>query len=116
MVSEAFDRAVQAHLDHRASEDQLAVLRADEADWLASLWRHLDKAEERLDRARKEVHGPMRAAVLGDLDGECWRIDEVMSELIGPAPEPEARTPQPALDVGTTQLQLSWSEGRSTLR
>ena len=112
MVSEAFDRAVQAHLDRRASEDQVAVLRADEAGWLASLWRHLDKAEERLDRARKEVHGPMRAAVLGDLDGECWRIDEVMSELIGPAPEPEARPPQPALDVGTTQLQLSWSEGR----
>ncbi|MFV2039152.1 MAG: DEAD/DEAH box helicase, partial [Acidimicrobiales bacterium] len=111
LTSADIDRAVQAHLDHRANEEQLAFLHANEAGWIASLWRHLDAAEDRLDRARKDLRGPLRPTVLADLDADAYRIDAVLTELTGPAPEPAPKH-EPTIEVGVTQLQLSWTEGR----
>jgi len=107
------DDVTQAHIDGRASEHQLALLKSDQDAWIESLWRLLDAAELALERARREVRGAERGNVLSDLDDECYRIDAVMTELLGPPPEEEL-TPAPPQKVapGITRLQLSWNEGR----
>ncbi len=111
LVPVEIDRLVQLHLDDRADAADLEFLRANERAWVDSLWRHLDSAEERLERARKEYRGPMRSAVLADLDADCYRIDAVLTELVGP-PTAAVTKSAPTMEVGTTQLQLSWIEGR----
>ncbi len=110
-MSADLDRAVQAHLDQRATDEQLGLLRADEKAWIDSLWRHLDKSDARLERARRDERGPLRATILADLDAECFRIDDVLTDLSGPPPDQKPKPAQIA-EVGTVQLQLSWSEGR----
>ncbi|NNE74165.1 MAG: hypothetical protein HKN26_10910 [Acidimicrobiales bacterium] len=102
---------MQAHLDERATDGQIERLRADQAAWVESLFRRLDDTEDAIDRARKEVRGPARANILDDLDAEANRIDDVITELIGPPSEPQPK-PEPVLEVGEKQLQLSWVEGR----
>ncbi len=73
-----------------------------------------------LTSARRDLRGAERAAVVADLDRECWRIDEVLTELVG---EPDEADLQPRNDehepaaaapavVGEVQLHLSRSEGR----
>ncbi len=102
------DRLAQKHLDDRATAEEIALLESDRDAWIASLWRLLDEAEAALRRAQHNVRGHERAAVLADLDNECYRIDDVLNILEGPLPDPE---PEPVL-VETTQLQLSWTQGR----
>ena len=119
------DEFAQAQLDGSATPEQQKALKADKAAWADALWRLLDNADLALERARKTVRGPERANILNDLDEECFRIDEALTELIGPATEeeltPEARpnnkrggakNQQPKEEkTGTPQLQLSWNDG-----
>ncbi len=102
---------VQAHLDERADEETVAFLRAHDAAWIDTLLRLLDRTEDAFDRAKRTLRGGARAVVLDDLDQECRRIDAVLTELIGPSPQPQT-APAPQLEVGVPQLQLSWIDGR----
>ncbi len=111
LTSDEFERMVQAHLDERADDETIAFLRAHEHAWVDTLLRLLDRTEDAFDRAKRELRGGVRAVVLDDLDRECNRIDNVLTELIGPPPEPQA-APAPQLEVGIPQLQLSWTDGR----
>ncbi len=112
------DVVVQAHLDDRATVDQIRFLESHTDAWMASLWRLLDAAESNLATARRDVRGEARAAVLNDLDEECFRIDAALTEIIGepsddelvPIHEPEP--PKTEEYTGTVQLQLSRSDGR----
>ncbi len=117
-----FDALAQAQIDGLATAQQLATLEAHEEAWLGSLWRLLDAAEAALHSARRTVKGTARAAVLSDLDEECFRIDAVITKLSGEPADHELAPlepvtgdidPAPVDDyVGTVQLQLSRSDGR----
>ena len=112
-----FTDLVQAHLDGIASEDEQHLLRSNTKAWVAALLRLLDTAEMALERVGREVRGPERAMVLADFESEHRRIDEVLTELIGPATTREPETtdnnkPAPIAGEGVTQLQLSWTAGR----
>lgn len=104
------DRIVQQYLDGRSTVEQEDFLEANHPLWIDSLWRLLEQADQALERARQSVKGPERASVLNDLEDECERIDDLLSDLIGPlesdGPDPEA------VVVGQAQLQLSWSAGQ----
>ncbi|WP_287289244.1 permease [Okeania sp. SIO2B9] len=71
-----------------------------------------------LEQVTRDVRGPERSMVLADFEAEHRRIDDVLTELIGPAsvrsPEPsEPNKPAaPVVEEGITQLQLSWTAGR----
>ncbi len=104
------DRIVQNYLDGHSSDKEADFLETNHPLWTDSLWRLLEQADHALESARQAVRGPERASVLNDLEDECDRIDELISDLLGPVvstgPDPEA------VVVGTAQLQLSWSEGQ----
>ncbi len=124
MTPAQLDEFALANLDGRATPEQVKILAADKDAWAAALWRLLDDADAALERARKTVRGPERANVLNDLDEECFRIDDALTELIGPAaeeeltPDPNQKKQQqqkqqaPAEKTGTAQLQLSWNDGQ----
>ena len=66
------------------------------------------------------MRAPEKFAVIDDFDREAYRIDEVLTELVGPPSEDEllppgqrgkSRRPQPAVEPGVTELQLSWEQG-----
>jgi superfamily II DNA or RNA helicase len=104
------DRIVQDYLDGRGTEEEMDFLEDNHPLWVDSLWRLLERADQNLERARQNVRGPERAAVLNDFEDECDRIDELLADLIGPltvsGPDPDA------VVAGTAQLQLSWSHGQ----
>ena len=108
----------QAAIDGLASTEQLAVLEVDTDAWASALWRLLDAADAKLERTRKTFRGPARATVLADLDDDCFRIDDALTALVGPAKEeelqplPRNRKQAPPEKTGTPQLQLSWNDGQ----
>lgn len=119
LTSSELDRLVQAQLDGRATDEQIDYLKQREAAWAASLYRLLDEAEANLAAARRTLRGPERAVVLADLDADCWRIDDALTTLVGPAPESELQPAQDARSggpapafVADVQLHLSRSDGR----
>ncbi len=115
---EAFADLVQAHVDGRASDDDLAVLQSHPKAWAAALLRLLDTIDLTIERLEKTLRGRERSMVLADFEAEYQRVDELLTELIGPPTsrkaDPgangavEAKKPSPAL----TQLQLSWAPGK----
>ncbi len=111
LTSDKFDGVVQAYLDDRATTDEVAELHSNESALVNSLFRLLDQAEDRLDRAKREFSGAQRSVVLQDLDSERFRIDDAITALIG-APKSTPRKPNPEVESGVVQLQLSWTEGR----
>ena len=109
MMPQGFDQLVQAHLDRRATEADLAVLAAHEDDWIWTLEQFLDTAEAALERVRSNVWGPERELVLADFQAEVDQIEDALDALLPePEPEPEPEPPPP----GPLQLQLSWTRGR----
>ncbi|MEM7094702.1 MAG: SNF2-related protein [Actinomycetota bacterium] len=104
------DRIVQQYLDNRISDVDEDFLEANHPLWVDSLWRLLEQADVALEHARQNVKGPERASVLNDLEDECERIDDLITDLVGPV---EVKGPDPdAVVTGTAQLQLSWSRGQ----
>ncbi len=126
MLPSDFEAIVQDHLDGRASDEQRAILERFRADWVRVLYRLLDNADRVIEETKRQVRGPERTLIVEDFDREAFRIDEVLTELIGPPredevipdgqrPRPKSSPQQPADDdeeeVGVTQLQLSWEPG-----
>ena len=112
-----FVAIVQAHLDGHATTEEIALLDAHRASWVAALLRLYDDAELALDEVSRTVKGPERPLVLSDFEREVARVDEVLTELIGPPRPPGAATvetlPEPpaVVEPATPQLQLSWVPG-----
>ena len=111
LTSDKFDRVVQAYLDDRATTDEVEELRSNESALIDSLFRLLDQAEDKFDRAKREFSGAQRSVVLQDLDSECFRIDDAITALIG-SPKSTPPKSKPEVETGVVQLQLSWTEGR----
>ncbi|MGH1489230.1 MAG: SNF2-related protein [Acidimicrobiales bacterium] len=112
---------VQDHLDGTANEKDLELLKSHERAWVAALLRLLDSTDMAIERADKKLKGAERSMVLADFESEYQRIDDVLTELVGPASQAPvaAETKQqaegsagPVAGAGLTQLQLSWSPGR----
>ncbi len=114
-----FIQLVQFHLDGTASEADIDLLQNNRGAWVAALLRLLDDVDLAIERIDKTLKGSERSMVLADFESEYQRIDDVLTELVGP---PTVREPtadgdgqKPAAPVegeGLTQLQLSWSPGR----
>jgi len=113
---------VQAHLDGRETERDRAVLERFRQDWVRVLYRLLDRADRIIDETRRTVRGPERFVIIDDFDREAHRIDDVLTELLGPPSEdelepdgrrPKGRAPveQPVVEPGTIELQLTWEPG-----
>ena len=123
MLPADFEAVVQAHLDDRATPEQQAVLQRFRTDWIRVLYRFLDRADRVIEDTKRRVKGPERTVIIEDFDREAYRIDEVLTELLGPPAEdevlpegqrPKRRPPQqqaPQEEPGVTQLQLSWEPG-----
>ena len=116
---EEFVDLVQDHLDGLASEETAAILQAHPKAWAAALLRLLDAVDLTIERLEQSLKGRERAMVLADFEREYQRIDELLTELIGPPSEhrapasPQATQPEVAApQAGLTQLQLSWSPGK----
>ncbi len=116
--SDFFD-VVQAHLDGVATADDMVLLNTHEKPWVAALLRLLDEASMAIDRANRELKGHERSLVVADFEREWQRIDEVLTQLVGPVespprgndPNPEPQRSAPVPD-GVTQIQLAWTPGR----
>ena len=116
----------QAHLDGIASDTDVAVLEAREDEWVAALEHLRQQVQATIERVAANVTGPERSLVLSDFEDERRRIDGMLRELTGEAPEPvpaQRDGGDPAPDAqpeppprhplaGTPQLQLSWDRGR----
>ncbi len=115
--SDFFD-VVQAHLDGVATADDMVLLNTHQRPWVAALLRLLDDASMAIDRANRELKGHERALVVADFEREWQRIDEVLTQLVGPADGPEVAQPEPEAEeeppatAGMTQIQLAWTPGR----
>ena len=131
----------QSHLDGFASEEDVALLRANVDDWVVALKALRRDVQDRIERLGRQLTGPERSLVLADFEGERDRIDEVLVELTGERPvvpptptppgtngarsrAPQRRTPrqqqvatkEPERPEGVPaiphpQLQLSWARG-----
>jgi hypothetical protein len=115
ITPERFEQVVQAHLDGRASEDEVALLEAHEDEWVEALRVLLADVEAKLERLNVTVTGPERELVLADFDDERRGIEAMLIELVGPpetaaedVQEPAEHAPEP---TGEPQLQLSWARG-----
>ncbi len=120
-----FEEIVVAHLDGRATDEEIALLERRRDDWVQVLWRLLDRADRVIEDTKRSVRGPARNSIIEDFDREAYRIDEVLTQLIGPPSEDELdprpdqqrprrqqpQQPQAPVEPGVTQLQLTWEPG-----
>ena len=117
-LSPEFSGAVRRHVDGLASDEDAAMLRANEGLWIRALYRLLDDVAEDIDSVRAAVRGPQRAIVLADLERDYHAVDAVLTRLVGPPQNPQGSSagasPRPAnvSGPGTVELQLSWVPGR----
>lgn len=117
---------VQLHLDMMSSDEDLATLTDAKSQWIELLYQKLDDADWAIDSANRRLRGQERTQVIGDFEAEAQRIDEVLTELVGPATGTTNATPsdnpkqtstvQPVENTKSyeqePQLQLSWLPGR----
>ncbi len=111
-------RLAQAHLDGVAQPEEVEILLANERAWVAVLVRMLDDAEQALEDIGQRLRGPERAVVLADFESEVRRIDDLLTELVGPPADAPANArpaapqqPEPEPEVGEPTLQLTWIPG-----
>ncbi len=96
------------------TQDDLALLHEHRNLWVESLFKSLELTDRAITNARKTYRGSERRTVLEDLNNEADRIDNVLTELLGPAPERNLASDSSPLtsDFSTPVLQLAWSDGR----
>jgi hypothetical protein len=77
----------QAQLDGLASAVDLEVLEGHEDDWVDALRSLRREVQATIQRITREVTGPERQLVLDDFEEERGRIDRMLTELTGKAPD-----------------------------
>ncbi len=106
-----FANLIQRHLDGIADADEVAVLTENRAHWVNGLVRLLDDLEFTIEDTKRFTPRPTKFLVLDDLASEADRVDEVLTELVGP-PRKGGRKAPPAPGEAVASLQLSWLPGR----
>ncbi len=109
----AFAALVDAEIDGRASEEDIAMLFAEARRWRKALLDRLDEADSAVERA-KRIDGPERTQVMMDFESIGDDVDAALDRL----DDREGRDlPEP--DDGTVEverveplLQASWSSSR----
>ena len=113
VLSADFAAVVQAEIDGTATDDDLALLEANERAWLDALWDLLADLEDDLDAVR-EMKGPDRAQIVADFESERTEINSavkrVRRRVFGEEAEPEADDKNED-ELATSGLQLSWIPG-----
>jgi len=114
-VPQGFGHQVQAHLDNTASAADIEVLNAHRDYWIRVLLRMLDDLDITIDSAQVRLRGSERSMVVADFEREAKRVDEVLTELIGPSQTAKPEVPAAPVDpeeTGQARLQLSWLPDR----
>jgi superfamily II DNA or RNA helicase len=113
MPEDRFSALVDAEIDGRAGDDEIATLFAEARRWRAALFARLDEAVDGLDRA-KRIQGPERSQVVMDFESVCDELDAALDRL----DHREGRKPAPPKDAAVeverveARLQASWSPSR----
>ncbi len=122
LPGDAFEALVDAEIERRASDDDVAALFAEARRWRIALYKRLDEWEAKLERAR-HLPAAERGPVVADLEAICDDIDDALDRLdrregIEPEPWDDEPTPasaavaRPAPEVAEPALQVSWTPGR----
>jgi superfamily II DNA or RNA helicase len=108
-----FDALVDAEIEGRASDDDIAALFAEAARWRKALFDRLDAADDAVDRA-KRIEGPERAQVVMDFQSIGDDVDAALDRLDlregRELPEPDDLTAE--VVPAESRLQASWSPSR----
>ena len=111
MAANDFEILVQRHLDERMWDSDLQKLQANLSQWVETLFKLLEQTEKSIARVRRQFRGVERRTVLEDLNSEADRIDKVLTEILGPASDPESIDLESEEDVDSSELQLAWRDG-----
>jgi superfamily II DNA or RNA helicase len=79
------------------------------------LYRLLDETDRTIETLRRERQGHERDLAVADFEDDYRRIDDVLTELVGPPEDDELEPIEPPAAVeapGVVGLQLSWMPGR----
>ncbi len=105
-----FDALVDAEIDGRAGEEDIAMLFAEARRWRKSLFDRLDEADDAVDRA-KRIEGPERTQVTMDFESIGDDVDAALDRLDRregrDLPEPDNVTVE--VERVESRLQVSWS-------
>ena len=112
MTANDFEILVQRHLDERMRDNDLQKLQANLSQWVETLFKLLEQTDKSIARVRRQFRGVERRTVLEDLNSEADRIDKVLTEILGPASDPESIDFESEEDVDSSELQLAWRDGR----
>ncbi len=108
----------QRHLDQVATSDEIDELKANRAWWVRALVRLFDDIDALIEESEAARTSPGHQAILDDLKHELARVDEVLTELVGPAeealspPSSSPSTPDDPVVVLPPTLQLAWAPGQ----
>jgi superfamily II DNA or RNA helicase len=113
LPDQVFGALVDAEIEGRASEEEIATLFAEARRWRTALFDRLDEADDALDRA-KRIEGPERAQVVMDFESICDEIDAALDRLDRregrEPPRPDGVTDE--VEQAAPLLQASWSPSR----
>ena len=108
-----FEHLVQLHLDGLSSEEDLEILQNNRNQWIEVLFRFLEQTDQSIFRVRRKFRGADRRTILDDLNSEAEKLDKVLTNLLGPAPEPSSSSSNGyGLENTNNDLQLAWRDGR----
>ena len=113
LPDDIFGALVDAEIEGRATEKDIATLFAEARRWRAALFERFDEADDALERA-KRIEGPERAQVMMDFESICDEVDAALDRL----DRREGREPARVEDVTdevepvVSLLQASWSPSR----
>ena len=108
-----FEHLVQLHLDGLSSEEDLEILQNNKNQWIEVLFRFLEQTDQSIFRVRRKFRGADRRTILDDLNSEAEKLDKVLTNLLGPAPEPSSSSSNGyGVENTNNDLQLAWRDGR----
>ncbi|QYG92723.1 DEAD/DEAH box helicase [Iamia sp. SCSIO 61187] len=107
-MTRAFEAAVWAAVEGRASDEQRALLEADPAEHLRVVERLIDDTDDRLDAAR-QLRGSERALVVADFESDLALLESTHDLMTRAAVSAAAGLV--ADPAGEVRLQASWSAG-----
>ncbi len=107
-ATRAFEAAVWAAVEGRASEDQRAALEAAPAEHQRVVERLIDDTDERLDAARR-LKGHERTLVVADFESDLALLESTVDLMT--RVEVSAAAGLVADPAGEVRLQASWSSG-----